>query len=160
MRGRPSSGAAAPPKFQDRIGQYECGKLSSLMWKLTLICSAALVIMVPFNWMTKVMKQASIVTRHFFASVQLKGLRVFWASLQRTDFSDATSGPFGTLEGRKSSERADVGVVGLEVSHVCEVRLVGESGPDRRVDIKVSWCWSGRVKMLCKSSTSVVAGRL
>jgi hypothetical protein len=110
--------------------------------------------------MTKVMKQASIVTRHFFASVQLKGLRVFWASLQRTDFSDATSGPFGTLEGRKSSERADVGVVGLEVSHVCEVRLVGESGPDRRVDIKVSWCWSGRVKMLCKSSTSVVAGRL
>jgi hypothetical protein len=49
MRGKPNSGAAAPPKLHDKIGQYECGKFSSLTWKLWLICSAALVIIVPFT---------------------------------------------------------------------------------------------------------------
>jgi hypothetical protein len=42
--------------------------------KLSLICSAALVSIVPLICTTKVMKQARIVTRHFFDCGQLKGL--------------------------------------------------------------------------------------
>lgn len=54
-------------------GQYECGKVSSLIWKLSLICSAALVIIVPLIWTKKVMKHARSVTRHFLDIGQLKG---------------------------------------------------------------------------------------
>lgn len=66
-------GAKAAPRFQDRTGQYECGNAASLMWKLWLICSAALVSIVPFTWTAKVMAQARMQARCFFAAGQLKG---------------------------------------------------------------------------------------
>src|SRR5690242_1173844 len=73
INGRPTSGAAAPPRFQLSTGQYECGNTSSLMWKLSLICSAALVIIVPLTWTIKVIEHARIHARYFFATGQLKG---------------------------------------------------------------------------------------
>lgn len=73
MSGNPSIGAAAPLSVQENTGQYECGNFSSLIWKLSLICSVALVIAVPLIWITNVMKQANSVTLHFFAREKLKG---------------------------------------------------------------------------------------
>lgn len=66
-------GAKAAPRFHDRTGQYECGNAASLMWKLWLICSAALVSIVPLTWTAKVMAQARMQARYFFAAGQLKG---------------------------------------------------------------------------------------
>jgi hypothetical protein len=96
-------GAKAAPRFQDRTGQYECGNAASLMWKLWLICSAALVSIVPFTWTAKVMAQARMQARCFFAAGQLKGFSgslgvksmvlfvVAWVSLSPFDAWDLAS---------------------------------------------------------------------
>ena len=70
---RDAYGAAAPPRFQLKTGQYECGNASSLIPKLVLICSAADVSIVPETCTTNVIVQARIVVRHFLDEGKLKG---------------------------------------------------------------------------------------
>lgn len=160
MSGSPSNGAAAPPKFHDSTGQYECGKRSSLTRKLALICSAALVIIVPFNWIMNVMKHANIVTLHFFNSAQLNGLRTFLRSFQCICFSVATAELLGADEAGEPGDRLDVRVVGLELSIARHDEFEDERGYVGTADIVVRLCQNFlREAPQSKHFYEVVAGK-
>lgn len=82
------------------------------MWKLELICEAALVSIVPLIWTTNVMKQDRSVVRHFLERGQLKGLAGSLGVVQSSKVTSCSG--FGTGEMGWEFWEGVMGVGGLD----------------------------------------------